>query len=197
MQANAFLVYEDTKEGFIVDPGDEAERIMKEVSRHCIEKITHILLTHGHFDHIGAAAHIKKQSGAKVCIHRRDVSMLKSQRDNLSVMAGAPVPTTDADVVFEGGETLNAAGIEVKVVHTPGHSGGSVCYIAGDSLFAGDTLFYMSVGRTDFPGSAPKEYHHTLTHVLRGLGRDYTVYTGHGPSTTLEYEFSTNPFLTS
>ena len=197
MQANAFLVYEDTKEAFLIDPGEDAERILEKVRLCGIGKVTHILLTHGHFDHIGAVAQIKKETGAKVCIHRRDASMLKSQQDNLSVFAGMPVPETEADVVLEGGEMLMAAAMEVKVLHTPGHSGGSVCYIAGDNLFAGDTLFYRSVGRTDFPGSDPNEYRHSLQTVLRGLERDYTVYTGHGPSTTLYAEFSSNPFLMS
>ncbi len=197
MQANAFIVFKDcSKKAFVIDPGADFERIRARLEYEGINEVTHILLTHGHFDHIGAAADLKNHTGAKVCIHERDASMLGSNVDSLATMAGVRIPTLAADIVLRGGETITAADIPVQVLHTPGHSGGSVCYITGDVMFSGDTLFYMYCGRTDFPGSDANEYHHSLNTVLRGLKKDYTVYTGHGIKTTLKAEFNSNPYLT-
>ena len=196
MQANAFIVFKDnSKKAFVVDPGADVEKICARLEYEGISEVTHILLTHGHFDHIGAAAELKKRTGAKVCVHARDLSMLTSSEDSLAVFAGASIEPVEADIVLHGGETIIAADIPVQVLHTPGHSGGSVCYLTGDIMFSGDTLFYMYCGRTDFPGSDPDEYEHSLSVVLGGLKKDYTVYTGHGIKTTLKAEFKSNPFL--
>ncbi len=196
MMSNAFIVYkEGTHKAFVVDPGADYLRIKKRLDDIGITEVTHILLTHGHFDHIGAVAQIKQETGAVVCIHRRDASMLQSDQDSLAVMAGVTIQPVKPDYVFEGGETIEAADIQVEVLHTPGHSGGSVCYIAEDVMFSGDTLFYMYCGRTDFPGSDPAEYAHSLREVLGSLKKDYTVYAGHGIKTTLFAEFSNNPYL--
>ena len=196
MQANAFIVFKDNaKKAFVIDPGADFERIRSQLEFNSISEVTHILLTHGHFDHIGAAAALKDHTGAKLCVHDRDLSMLGSNDDCLAALAGVKIPPVEADVVLYGGETIMAADVPVQVLHTPGHSGGSVCYITGDALFSGDTLFYMYCGRTDFPGSDPNEYRHSLHTVLGGLKKDYTVYTGHGIKTTLAAEFKSNPYL--
>ena len=196
MQANAFIAFKDnSKKAFVVDPGADFERIRSYLDYNGITEVTHILLTHGHFDHIGAAAELKKYTGAKVCVHERDLSMLTSNDDCLATMAGVAIEPLEADIVLKGGETIMAADLPVQVLHTPGHSGGSVCYISGDALFSGDTLFYMYCGRTDFPGSDAQEYYHSLHTVLGGLHKDYTVYTGHGIKTTLKAEYKSNPYL--
>jgi len=196
MRSNVFIVYKDySKQAFIVDAGADFDKIQAHLDYYGIEDVTHILLTHGHFDHIGVAARLKEATGAKLCIHARDLSMLGSDRDNLGALAGVHTAPCTADVVLQGGEELTVAGIRVKVLHTPGHSGGSVCYIADGALFSGDTLFYMYCGRTDFPGSDPDEYAHSLHDVLGKLKKDYTVYTGHGIQTTLFAEFKSNPYL--
>ena len=196
MMANAFIVYkEGSHKAFVIDPGANYPRIKKRLEDNGITEVTHILLTHGHFDHIGAVARLRQETGAMVCIHRRDASMLQSDEDSLAVMAGATIEKVKPDCIFEGGEVIAAADIEVEVLHTPGHSGGSVCYLAEDAMFSGDTLFYMYCGRTDFPSSDAAEYAHSLREVLGSIKTDYTVYAGHGIKTTLFAEFKNNPFL--
>ena len=196
MQANCFLVYQnDSKEGFLVDPGAQPDRITAHIEHYKIEKITHILLTHGHFDHIGALAEIKDRTGALVCIHKNDADMLTSNETNLASSAGVSVKPCEADILLEGGDVIKAAGFDVEVLHTPGHSGGSVCYLTENVMFSGDTLFYRFCGRTDFPGSDAAEYHNTLNVVLKSIGKDYHVYTGHGKKTTLFDEFKHNTFF--
>ena len=198
MASNVFIVFEDKENrAFLVDAGADYDKIKANLNHYGIKEVTHILLTHGHFDHIGALAQLKRETGAKVVVHERDASMLRSDADNLGTFAGVTVEKCEPDIVLKGGETLNCAGIDVKVLHTPGHSGGSVCYIAESALFSGDTLFYMYCGRTDFPGSDPEEYRHSLHDVLGKLKTDYTVYTGHGVKTTLFLEFKQNPYLTT
>lgn len=196
IEENAYIVYrEGLDEAFVVDPGAECPRILELLDDLGLEDVTHILLTHGHFDHICAVAELKRATGAKVCIHSRDLDMLKDPKSSFAAMLGIHVPPCDADMVLKGGETINAAGIDVYVLHTPGHSGGSVCYIAEDAMFSGDTLFNMAWGRTDLPGGSETELDDSFNKTLRSLKRDYTVYPGHGAQTTLFAEFGSNPFF--
>jgi len=196
MQANCFLVYEDgAKQAFIIDPGAQIDKINAHIEHYGIETITHILLTHGHFDHIGALCELKEQTGAKVCIHGKDADMLSSNDTNLAASAYTAVKLCKPDVILHDRDVLKAAGIDVEVLHTPGHSGGSVCYLADNVMFSGDTLFYRFCGRTDFPGSDTDEYYHSLNVILKSLDQDYIVYTGHGVKTTLFAEFEQNPYF--
>jgi glyoxylase-like metal-dependent hydrolase (beta-lactamase superfamily II) len=196
MQANCFLVYQDnSNEAFVVDPGAQIEKITAHIKHYGIEKVTHILLTHGHFDHIGALADLKEETGAKVCIHGRDADMLTSSEKSLASSAGVTVKPCPADVVLKDGDVIDAAGMQVNVLHTPGHSGGSVCYLVEDVMFSGDTLFYRFCGRTDFPGSDSGEYYKTLNVTLKSLKKDYHVYSGHGKKTKLFDEFKHNPYF--
>jgi hydroxyacylglutathione hydrolase len=196
LASNAFIAFhEGEKRAFMVDAGGDYDKIQRHLEHFGIEEVTHILLTHGHFDHIGALAQLKRETGAKIAVHARDASMLENDGDNLGVFAGVTVEKCEPDILLQGGETLECAGFSVSVLHTPGRSGGSVCYIAEGALFTGDTLFYMYCGRTDFPGSDAEEYQRSLLGVLGGLTTDYTVYAGHGIKTTLFAEFQNNPYL--
>lgn len=193
LQENCYIVFEN-KDAVVIDPGADAQKIMnilKEKDLH----LTHILLTHGHFDHIGAVGEIKRQTGAQLCIHFDDSDMLKSPDKNLSVFVGGSFQTDAADLYLYDGQIIETGGMRIKVIATPGHTPGGVCFEIGDSLFSGDTLFRFSVGRTDFPGSSAVKLDNSLTQVLGNLKKNYFVYPGHGPATTLDEEKENNPFL--
>ena len=178
---------------FVVDPGADAERIIAAAEAEGA-KIEWVLLTHAHFDHIGAAAALQRE-GAQIVLHRDDVKLVKSFQ-NLSVLAGVKVEHFTPDVTVAGGETLDVAGVSVKVIHTPGHTAGSVCYVAGDVIFSGDTLFALSYGRTDFPTGSFAQLKNSIVNKLFALEGDYKVLPGHEGPTTLDYERAHNPILT-
>ena len=180
---------------FVVDPSDFA-LVRDAMAEHGLTP-THILLTHGHFDHNLAVAALQKEFGAKVCIHGADAEALYSKRASLSVLAGMEVPPCRADMLLAGGETIDAAGIRIKVLHTPGHSKGSVCYLLEQEriLFSGDTLFRLSVGRTDLQGGSEQELYESIAYTLFPLAGDYDVYPGHMRKTTLEFERQHNPVM--
>ena len=178
---------------FVVDPGADAEKIIAAAEAEGA-KIEWVLLTHAHFDHIGAAAALQRE-GAQIILHRDDVKLIKSFQ-NLSVLAGVKVEHFTPDVTVAGGETLDVAGVSVKVIHTPGHTAGSVCYVAGDVIFSGDTLFALSYGRTDFPTGSFAQLKNSVVNKLFALEGDYKVLPGHEGPTTLDYERAHNPILT-
>ncbi len=189
LDTNAYLVEVDGK-GIIIDPGFEADRIL-ETAKKLSVKISAILLTHGHYDHIGGVAEIVRKTSAKVYISEKDFALANSYK-NLGFSFGCTTEKFDADVFVSEGE-YDVDGIAVKVVETPGHTAGGVCYLIDGALFAGDTLFRASYGRTDFPTGNYGDLKKSIIEKLFAIDRDMTVYTGHGPSTTLFFEKKTNP----
>ncbi|MDE7395677.1 MAG: MBL fold metallo-hydrolase [Clostridiales bacterium] len=173
----------------IIDPGAEYERIVRTLNG---KSCTHVLLTHAHIDHIGAAAKLQ-QSGAKVYLHEADMPLLNG-RGNLSDALGIPLEPFTPDVLLKGGETLDLPCGQVCVLHTAGHTAGSVCYVVGDALFSGDTLFYLAAGRTDFPSGSITALFDSIRNKLFALKGNYTVYSGHGEPTTLAFERENNPY---
>lgn len=179
--------------GAIVDPGGDCGRITAFLSSRGLSAEA-VLLTHAHFDHAGAAACLQRK-GAKIYVHTADVGLLQSD-GNLAAVFGEPFETFQPDVTVSGGDTLTLGDTVFTVLHTPGHTAGSVCYVAEKEhvIFSGDTLFYLSAGRTDFPTGSGRQMLHSLRDVLFRLDGDYTVYPGHDRATTLHFEKEHNPY---
>lgn len=185
-QTNCFIVYNDeTKEAIIIDPASSPERVVdKIVSFGCIPKA--ILLTHGHGDHIGAVEELKNKYKIKVYVHKDEKETLENPEINLSYMMGENI-SFSPDILLEDGETINIAGFKIKVIHTPGHTKGSCCYLFEEYgvLFSGDTLFYGSYGRTDFPTGSQSQLMRSIKEKLLILDPTTVVYSGHGSETTI------------
>ena len=167
----------------IVDPGYEAGRILKMLEEKHLEPEA-ILLTHGHFDHVGAVQDIAAETDCAVYISREDLSLPP-------MMTNGRLFYTDN---YPSAGTLTLAGIDLRIIPTPGHTPGSVCLLTGDTMLSGDTLFHGSCGRTDFPGGSWQQMTESLK-KLAALPGDYRVLPGHGEETTLEWERKHNPYL--
>lgn len=155
--------------------------------------ISHILLTHGHFDHIASVEELKSLTGAQVIIHEEDLELLKKPLMNLSPVMGMNISVT-ADCTVKDGEQIHVGGTGFTVLHTPGHTPGSVCYICGGAMFTGDTLFKDSIGRTDFPSSSYEAMVNSLKRLYQ-LDTDYIIYPGHEEATTLFAEKENNRYF--
>ena len=194
---NAYVVTEkDTGETLIVDPGCVDSSLTNYLDSIPSEKIKFILLTHGHFDHIGGAGEYAKKYKAKIVISQKDSVFLSDNTLNLSSMFSRPLEPLKADITLNEGDVLSLGGTNFYFMHTPGHTQGSGCFIFPDEniIFSGDTLFYLSMGRTDFPTSNPAQMIESLGR-LSDLSGDYTVYPGHDRATTLNTERERNPYL--
>lgn len=192
--ANCYVIETAPGRCVAIDIGGDHEYLMSLLMKRNLT-LRKILLTHGHFDHIGGVEAVRKATGAEVYIHNEDTKMLTSEEYSLHrSMYGEPfTPVSDFTAIF-GDCWINDGELEFRVIHTPGHSGGSVCYVCGDVMFSGDTLFRGSVGRTDFPGSDPL----AMTRSLRKLwfmDGDYRVLPGHGEESRLSFEKKINPYF--
>jgi hydroxyacylglutathione hydrolase len=193
---NCYVLRRDGSDrGLIVDPGDEAERILAAAGELGIG-VDAILLTHTHFDHIGAVAPVAAATAAPVYCPELEVPILADVMSWVPPGFG-PFESYDADETLAGGERLELAGFEIDVIHTPGHSPGHVTYSIADeaALFSGDVLFCGSVGRVDLPGGDGPTLMATLRHLTESFPEQTTVYPGHMELTTLGAERATNPFL--
>lgn len=157
-------------------------------------KLEYILLTHGHFDHIGGVVAISRDYGAKVVISAQDASMLSSGKASLSAFFGVKQDKITPDLTVSEGSSLMLGETQIKVLATPGHTKGGVCYLLKDCIFTGDTLFFCSCGRTDFPGGSSKEIMQSLKR-LATLEDSLKVYPGHDRTSTIAFEKANNPFM--
>jgi glyoxylase-like metal-dependent hydrolase (beta-lactamase superfamily II) len=197
VQENCFLFRRDgSEQALIVDPGDEAEKILGAVDELGL-KVEAILLTHTHFDHVGAVAPVARATGAPVYCPKLEVPVLASIMDYVPWPGFGPFESYDADETVEGGETLRLAGMDIDVHFVPGHSPGHVAYSIADeqALFSGDVLFRGSVGRTDLPGGDWPTLAASIAKLLEALPPETDVFPGHMGLTTLGQEARTNPFL--
>ena len=190
--SNTYLIVDsDSGEAAVVDPSHLPS--VFDISLSDIN-LKYVLLTHGHFDHIGKTEKYRR-SGAKLCIHELDTSLLSDgERNASSLFMHTPLIIPDADILLKDNDILYLGNTEIRVMHTPGHTPGSVCYLVGDDMFCGDTLFAGSIGRTDFWGGNMTKMRESLSR-LKGIDEHYNVYSGHGPQTTLEREKKYNDFM--
>ena len=191
---NCYIVASNEGNAALIDAPDDAEYILEQLDVYGLT-LKMILLTHGHFDHIGAAADLQQQTGCEVYIHTDDLFMVKNTEASKGGFPGIGniksvenvIPVTE-DMVIKLDE------IEFDVLHTPGHTPGSVCYITGNVMFSGDTLFARSIGRTDMPGGDMDKMEQSLLKI-KDLGGDLTIYPGHMNITSLETEKRVNIYL--
>lgn len=192
--ANCYIIETDNKNAAIVDPGSDFSRIKYLLDKNSLT-LKKILLTHGHYDHIGAVCEAVDAYGAEVYIHEEDAPMLTSRTKSLADAIGAGQFNEVAEfTTVRNGDVITLDEISFEVIHTPGHTKGGVCYKCGKALFTGDTLFKLSMGRTDFPGGNMGEIFKSLQKVAE-LEGEYDVYPGHNETSTLSYERKNNPYL--
>ncbi len=183
-QTNCYLLWSDENaQCLVIDPGYEAQTVLS-YARSLGKQICAVLLTHGHFDHVGAVKEIAQETGCAVYLKTEDTAMPEQ-------MTAGKLFYTHA---LSDGDVLALAGLSVCVMHTPGHTPGSVCFLIDNTIFSGDTLFACSCGRTDLPGGCWETLTRSLAR-LRDLNAPYDVYPGHGPCTTLDEEKQNNPYL--
>ncbi len=195
IMANCFILgCEDTREAVVIDPGDDADRILMILAK---EKLTvkYLINTHGHFDHVGANRRMKEVTGADLAIHPDDMPMLSELSRSAASFGLSAENSPEPDRLLQDKDTVRFGNITLTVIHTPGHSRGGIALYTPGHLFAGDTLFAGSIGRTDLPGGDYDTLIASIKQKLLVLPDDTVVYTGHGPETTIADEKRMNPFL--
>lgn len=184
----------ESGEALLIDPGGNASQLLQHLARLRL-RLTHIINTHGHFDHIGGVAELQKETGCLFWMHDADQSLLTSAAAQAAAWGLPFGDTPNIDRTLYDKEILEVAGLRLEVIYTPGHTPGGVCLCWQEGIAVGDTLFAGSVGRTDLPGGSTNQLISSIKRRLFPLGNDLVCYPGHGPSTTIGQERRSNPFL--
>jgi hydroxyacylglutathione hydrolase len=196
IQTNCYIVgCEETRQGVVIDPGGHPQRILEAIEESGLT-IRYVLNTHCHFDHMGANAEIVAATGAPLALHPAELPMLQARGG--AVMFGVPInPSPMPDLELEHGQTLEMGTLRFQVLHTPGHSPGSMTFYLGEEgvAFDGDVLFQMGIGRTDLTGGNFDTLMHSIRKVLFALPDETVIYPGHGPKTTVGQEKRFNPWI--
>lgn len=193
--ANCYIVYsENTNDGIIVDPGGDADHIMEVIEKNKLN-INHIILTHGHGDHIGGVIDLKSSLNVDVMIHEEDAEMLRNGDINLSTTMAMGSVEIEPDKLLKDGDIIKFGDLEAEVIHTPGHTRGGICLKIEDILITGDTLFSGSIGRTDLSGGNYETIISSIKEKLMVLSDNIEVLPGHGGPSTVGRERVSNPFL--
>lgn len=195
IMANCFILgCEETGEAVVIDPGDEAERILSMISDLNLG-VKYILNTHGHFDHVAGNKRMKDSTQAEIMIHPLDAPMLSQLSSSAAAWGLSADDSPPPDRTLENGDRVTFGDITLNVIHTPGHTPGGISFSTDGYVFVGDTLFAGSIGRTDFPGGDYDTLIASIQKKLFVLGDDVEVFTGHGPETTIGREKRSNPFV--
>ena len=193
LEENCYIVYDKEENCVVIDPGDDGDTILDFIADNELTPLA-ILLTHGHFDHIGAVVTLKEKYDLPVYIHPEDAAMLSDPEKKSSFDFGEN-DEFEADHYIADGQILEFEGLKFQVLHAPGHTKGSCCFLAGDALFTGDTLFKGNVGRCDLEGGSFPQLMHSLQTKIMPLPDELTVHPGHGDFSTIGREKSRNPYL--
>jgi hydroxyacylglutathione hydrolase len=196
LACNCYVVGdEDTRRAIVIDPGGDADDLAAVIAEQRLV-VTTIVATHAHFDHILAAERLRSLTGAPFLLHDADRPLLDWMQESGRLFLGVELPPPpEVDAPAAEGDRVVAGDVELEIVHTPGHSPGSISLIAPDALFSGDTLFAGSIGRTDLPGGDTQALLSVVRSKLFTLDESLCVYPGHGPATTLAEERANNPFV--
>ena len=195
LENNNYLVYdEESKEAVLIDCSHFDERIVAYLKENGLT-LKSILLTHAHFDHVLGVEKMVQATGAKVFLHKDDESLLKDLNSYTFMMGMPAVNVPEVDTFTEEGDSIDLGTLQIKVIHTPGHTRGGVSYFVDGNLFSGDTLFRESIGRTDLEGGSFKTLEKSIREKIYILPDDTKVYAGHGPSTEVGHEKKFNSYI--
>jgi glyoxylase-like metal-dependent hydrolase (beta-lactamase superfamily II) len=194
-QTNTWLIWDEkSKQALLIDPAAPDSSLLELIKKQGL-KLQGIVNTHGHGDHIGGNSYFQEAFGCPIMIHEADQKMLVDNKKNLSEFMGTPLKLEPADRLLHDGDIIELGTHQLKVIHTPGHTPGGVCLLAGKLLISGDTLFELSIGRTDFPKGSHEQIIDSIKNKLFILPDDTVVFPGHGPRTTIGMEKLNNPFV--
>lgn len=191
---NCYIVYDQNKRGFVVDPGNKCEVILSAIEDEGAE-IEYILLTHCHYDHIEGLEKLRETLCAKVVSSFECNKNIQNPSINLSTLFSDTLKASQSDIIVNDGYKFMCGKMEIKVITTPGHTNGSVCYLVGEDLFSGDTLFLRNIGRWDFPTGNGEEIEKSIKNKLYTLDDDIIVHPGHGNDTKIYYEKRYNTYV--